>query len=149
AEQKGTSAAMTAQAEIGFRKLKGGDGAGAQKELEEFLAGARKEHPLRIFASESLGYAFEAQNKIDEARAAFEKLRELGVPERADFQRARLDLVQGKPEAKGELEKVAKDYVKDAVSTEANQRLELASLPPSDGSPAPAPASKAPPPAQK
>src|SRR5207249_646701 len=104
--------------------------AAAQKDLEEFLKAAAKDHPLRIFATESLGYAFEAQNKLDEARAAFEKLRDLGMVERADFQSARLDLVQGKPEARAKLEKVAKDYPKDPVSMEANQRLELAALPP-------------------
>jgi hypothetical protein len=128
-EHGSTAAATTAQAELGFHKLKAGDAAGAQTDLEDFLRGAAKDHPLRAFASESLGYALEAQNKIDQARAAFEKLREVGMPERADFQTARLDLLQGKPVAKSELEKVAKDYPKDPVSMEANQRLELAALP--------------------
>jgi tetratricopeptide (TPR) repeat protein len=128
-EHPNTAAGTTALAEIGFRKLKSGEAAGAQKDLEAFLQAAPKDHPLRIFAAESLGYAFEAQNKLDEARAAFEKLRELGMAERADFQAARLDLVQGKPDAKAKLEKVAKDYPKDPVSMEANLRLELAALP--------------------
>jgi hypothetical protein len=130
AEHRGTTAALTAQAEIGFRKLKAGDAAGAQKDLEEFLKAAAKEHPLRIFAQESLGYALEKQNKLDEARAAFEKLREMGAPERADLHAARLALLQGKPDAKAQLEKVAKDYPKDPVAQEANLRLELAALPP-------------------
>src|SRR5205823_2907124 len=117
-EHPNTTAANTALAEIGFHKLKSGDAAGAQKDLEEFLKSARKDHPLRIFATESLGYALEAQNKLDDARAAFEKLRELGLPEHADLQTARLDLVQGKPDAKAKLEKVAKDYPKDPVSME-------------------------------
>lgn len=128
-ENGNTAAATTAEAEAGFHKLKAGDAAGAQKDLEDFLRSASKDHPLRAFATESLGYALEAQNKIDEAHAAFEKLREVGMPERADFQAARLDLLQGKPSAKSELEKVAKDYPKDPVSMEANQRLELAALP--------------------
>jgi hypothetical protein len=129
-EHRATTAALTAQAEIGFRKLKAGDAAGAQKDLEEFLKAAAKEHPLRMFAQESLGYAFEKQNKLDEARAAFEKLREAGAPERADLHAARLALLQGKPDAKAQLEKVAKDYAKDPVAQEANLRLELAALPP-------------------
>jgi len=128
-ENGNTAAANTAQAELGFHKLKAGDAVGAQKELEDFLRSTSKDHPLRAFATESLGYALEAQTRIDEARAAFERLREAGMPERADFQRARLDLLQGKPNAKSELEKVAKDYPKDPVSMEANQRLELAALP--------------------
>jgi hypothetical protein len=129
-EHRGTTAALTAQAEVGFRKLKAGDAAGAQKDLEEFLKAADKEHPLRIFGQESLGYAFEGQNKLDDARAAFEKLRQLGAPERADLHAARLALVQGKPDAKAQLEKVAKEYAKDPVAQEANLRLELAALPP-------------------
>jgi hypothetical protein len=142
-EQGNTAAANTALAELGFHELKSGEPAAAEKDLEEFLKNASTDHPLRAFAVESLGYALEAQNKIDDARAAFEKLRELGMPGRADFQAARLDLVQGKPEAKSKLERVAKDYPKDPVSTEANQRLELAALPASSV-PAPAPAPEKP-----
>jgi len=136
----GTIAAMTALAEVGFHKLAAGDAAGAQKDLETFLAAAAKDHPLRAFAQESLGYAVEAQKKLDEARAAFEKLRDLGFPARADYQAARLALVEGKPDAKAQLEKVAKDYPKEAeVVREANVRLELASLPPLGPTVAPAP----------
>ena len=127
----GTTAAQTAVAEIGFHKLKAGDAAGAQKDLQDFLDRAGKDHPLRPFAQESLGYALEAQNKLDEARAAFEKLRDLDLPARADYQVARLALVQGKPDARQQLERVAKDHPKDvAVVREANERLEIAALPP-------------------
>jgi tetratricopeptide (TPR) repeat protein len=136
----GTTAATTAMAEIGFHKLKSGDAAGAQKDLQDFLQSAAKDHPLRPFAQESLGYALEAQGKLDEARAAFEKLRELDLPARADYQVARLALVQGKPDARQQLERVAKEYPKEAdVVREANERLEIASLPPpSSGQAAPA-----------
>ena len=142
-----TAAGQTALAELGFHKLKSGDAAAAQKDLGEFLARARKDHPLRPFAQEALGYAFEAQGKLDEARGAFERLREMGVPARADYQSARLALVQGKPDAKQQLERVAKEYPKDlAVVREANERLELASLPPytpGEATPAPRPGAKA------
>src|SRR4029077_6372267 len=126
----GTTAAQTALAELGFHKLKAGDAAGAQKDLQDFLDHAAKDHPLRPFAQESLGYALEAQNKLDEARAAFEKLRDLGLPARADYQIARLALVEGKPDAKEQLERVARDYPKESdVVREANERLALAALP--------------------
>jgi hypothetical protein len=150
-ENTGTAAALTAQAQLGFRKLNAGDAAGAEKELETFLAAPVKGHPLRAFAQESLGYSLEAQKKLDEARAAFEKLRDYDLPARADFQVARLALVEGKPDAKAQLEKVAKDYPKDAeVAREANQRVELASLPPvTPGSVQPAPAPVADKPAPK
>jgi hypothetical protein len=141
ADHSGTPAGQTALAEVGFLKLKLGDAPGAQKDLSDFLGSARSEHPLRPFAQESLGYAFEAEGKLDDARAAFEKLRDLGLPARADFQSARLALLQNKPDAKQQLEKVGKEYAKETdVVREANQRLELASLPP-------VPAGYAPPPA--
>ncbi len=128
--RSGTTAALTAAAELGFHKLKSGDAPGAQKDLQDFLDHAGKSHPLRPFAQESLGYALEAQNKLDEARAAFEKLRDLGLPARADYQVARLALVEGKPDAKEQLERVARDYPKEAdVVREANERLALAALP--------------------
>lgn len=126
-----TTAARTALAELGFQKLKQGDAAGAQKDLEAFLSSAGGSHPLRPFAQEALGYAFEAQKKLDEARAAFGKLRDLGLPARADFQDARLALAQGKPDARQQLENVVKAYPKEMdVVRAANERLELASLPP-------------------
>ncbi|HEY6911150.1 MAG TPA: hypothetical protein VI356_17360 [Myxococcales bacterium] len=126
-----TTAARTALAEMGFQKLKQGDAAGAQKDLESFLSGAGRDHPLRPFAQEALGYALEAQKKFDEAKAAFGKLRDLGLPARADFQDARLALAQGKPDARQQLEKVAREYPKEMdVVRAANERLELASLPP-------------------
>jgi tetratricopeptide (TPR) repeat protein len=137
----GTTAAQTALAELGFHRLKSGDAAAAQNDLQEFLARAGRDHPLRPFAQESLGYAFEAQNKLEEARAAFEQLRELDLPARADYQVARLALVQGKPDARQQLERVAKDHPKDlGVVRDANERLELASLPPiTPGEAAPTP----------
>jgi len=141
----GTTAAQTALAELGFLKLRMGDAAAAQKDLSDFLASAPKDHPLRVFAQESLGYAYEAQGKLDDARAAFEQLRTLDLPARADLQAARIALVQGKPDAKAQLERVAKEYPKELdVVREANQRIELASLPP-----APPPGSTPPPAAEK
>ena len=55
----------------------------------------------------------------------------MGLPARADYQAARLALVEGKPDAKQQLERVAKEYPKELeVVREANVRVELASLPP-------------------
>jgi tetratricopeptide (TPR) repeat protein len=141
-DHDGTKAAQTSLAEMGFLKLKTGDAAGAQKDLSDFLSGTGKDHPLRIFAQESLGYAYEAQGKLDEARSAFGRLRELDMPARADFHAARLALVQNKPDAKQQLEKIGKEYPKEMeVVREANKRLELAALPPlTPGSTPPAPA---------
>jgi tetratricopeptide (TPR) repeat protein len=142
ADHGGTTAAQTALAEIGFHKLKAGDAAGAQKDLEGFIGESSKDHPLRPFAQESLGYAYEAQNKLEEAKAAFEKLRDYDLAARADYQAARLALIQGKPDARQQLERIAAEYPKELdVVREANGRLELASLPP----PAPGEAPQSPP----
>ena len=131
AGHSGTTAALTALAEKGFHELKGADAAGAERDLREFLGSAGKGHPLRPFAQDSLGYALEAQGKLEEARAEFEKLRDYDLAARADFQAARLALVQGKPDARSQLERVAQEYAKELdVVRDANLRLELAALPP-------------------
>jgi hypothetical protein len=125
-----STAAQTAEAQIGFLKLKAGDAAGAQAALQAFLDHAPGGHPLRALVQESVGYALEAQGKLEEAREAFARLARDGAPERAAFQEARIALVAGKPEAKQQLEQVAKEYAKEPVAMEANMRLELSSLPP-------------------
>jgi hypothetical protein len=143
-----STAAQTAAAQIGFLKLKAGDGAGAQAALQAFLDDAPGGHPLRALAQESVGYALEAQGKLEEARTAFARLAHDGAPERAAFQEARIALVAGKPEAKQQLEQVAKDYAKEPVAMEANMRLELSSLPPPGAPQAPAPLTAKPAPAK-
>ena len=125
-----SAAAETALAEIGFVKLKEGDAAGAQAALQQFANEAAKEHPLRVTAQESLGYALEAQGKLEEARAAFGQLAQDGAPARAAFQQARIALLEGKPDARQQLEQVAKDYPKEPIAQEASMRLAVASLPP-------------------
>jgi tetratricopeptide (TPR) repeat protein len=143
ADYPGSTAARTALAQIGFLKLKQGDAAGAQLALQQFAKEAPADHPLRAVAQESLGYALEMQGKLDQARAAFAQLARDGVPDRAAFHQARIALLEGKPEARQELEQVAKDYAKEPIGLEANMRLEVASLPPPGATPAPAPAQPA------
>jgi hypothetical protein len=125
-----TKAGKTALAEIGFVKQKARDFAGAAQALSDFLSQSAPGDPLRVFASETLAYALEAQGKLSESRAAFARLADEGAPARAAFQQARLALVEGKPEAKQLLADVAEKYPKEPVATEAQQRIELAGLPP-------------------
>jgi len=132
-----SAAAQTALAQIGFLKLKQGDAAGAQAALQQFVKDAAREHPLRPVAQESLGYALEAQGKLEEARTAFAQLAEQGAPARAAFQQARIALLEGKPDARQQLEQVAKDYSKEPIAQEASMRLAVASLPPPGASAAP------------
>jgi hypothetical protein len=144
ADYPGSAAAETAQAQIGFLQLKGGDPKAAQAALQDFLDRASRSHPLRPLAQESLGYALEAQGKLDEASGAFAALARDGAPERAAFQEARIALLAGKPEAKQQLEQVGKEYAKEPVAMEANMRLELASLPPVRAAPPEQPPKAAP-----
>jgi hypothetical protein len=130
ADAPSSRAAKTALAQIGFVKLKASDFGGAAQALNDYLAQSRKGDALRAFAVEALGYALEGQGKLDEAKGAFARLGDEGVPQRAAFQQARLALLQGKPDAKQLLEQVAKDYPKDPVALEAQQRVEIAALPP-------------------
>jgi hypothetical protein len=133
-----STAAQTALAQIGFLKLKQGDAAGGQLALQQFTKEAANDHPLRAVAQESLGYALEMQGKLEEARAAFAQMARDGVPDRAAYQQARIALVEGKPDARQQLEQVAKDYAKEPIGMEANMRLEVASLPPATAPQAPA-----------
>jgi hypothetical protein len=141
-----SAAAQTAVAEIGFLKLKQGDAAGAQAALQQFAKEAPQDHPLRVVAQESLGYALEAQGKMDEAKAAFAQLAQDGAPARAAFQQARIALLEGKPDARQQLEQVAKDYPREPIAQEANMRLAIATLPPPGAAApqAPAPATRKP-----
>jgi hypothetical protein len=144
-----TRAAETALSQIGFHKLHANDAPGAQAALDEFLKSAGNGHPLRAFATEALGYAYEGEGKLEEAKKAFARLSDAGAPQRAAFHEARLALLENKPDAKEQLSKVAKEYPKDPVALEANQRLEIASLPPYTPSAEPAKAVEQATPARK
>ena len=129
-DHAGSTAAQTAALQLGLLKQQTGDPQGATPLLQEFLKDAPSGHPMRAVALESLGYAAQAQGKAAEAREAFGKLKDAGAPERGAYQLARLDLVEGKPNAREALAAVGKDYPKDPVAMEANLRLEVASIPP-------------------
>jgi hypothetical protein len=144
ADAPSTRAAKTALAQQGFVKLKASDFGGAAQALNDYLSKSGKGEALRAFAVEALGYALEGQGKLDEAKSAFARLGDEGLPQRAAFQQARLALLQGKPDAKHLLEQVAKDYPKDPVALEAQQRVEIAALPPPPPAGAQAPAAAAP-----
>jgi hypothetical protein len=135
-----SDAARTAGAQLGFLRVRNGDTAGAITLFNEYLEKGRKADPLRAAVLEALAVAQEDEGRIEEARATFARLAEAGAPARAAYHQARLLLLQGKPEAKAELEKVAKEYPKEDVAILAQRRIELASLPPAPAVPPAAPA---------
>jgi len=129
ADYPGRAAARTAGAQLGFLKLKHNDAAGAVTLLQEYLAKAGSDDVLRTSAQEGLGAAYENQGKLDDAAAAYAKLSEMGASEEGAYQVARIAMLQKKPDAKAQLEKVVADYPKDAA-TEARRSLEMIDLPP-------------------
>ena len=133
-EHGGSLAAQTATLQLALLKHQSGDGAGAIPLFEQFLKDAGNSHPMRPTALEGLGYAQEAAGKLPEARETFARLKDAGAESRGAYQLARLALVEGKPDAKAQLEAVARDHAKDPVAMEANMRLEVASLPPAPAS---------------
>jgi len=130
ADYPGRAAARTAGAQLGFLKLKHNDAAGAVTLLQEYLAKAGSDDVLRTSAQEGLGAAYENQGKLDDAAAAYAKLSEMGASEEGAYQVARIAMLQKKPDAKAQLEKVVADYPKDAAATEARRSLEMIDLPP-------------------
>jgi hypothetical protein len=138
ADYGSSDAARTAGAELGFLRARNGDTAGAIALFNEYLAKGRTPDALRAAVLEALAVAQEDEGKLDEARSTYALLAEAGAPARAAYHQARLLLLQGKPEAKAELEKVAKEFPKEDVAILAQRRIELASLPPAPAvSPAP------------
>ncbi len=140
ADFPGRHAAWTAGAQLGFLKLKHGDAAGATTLLNEYIATAGKDDVLRAAALAALGAALENQGKLEEAAQAYARLTEAGAPADAAYQAARIALLEKKPDAKEQLEKVAKDYAKDPAAADARRTLELAALPPPPAAGAVAPA---------
>ncbi len=127
----GSAAALTATLKLAEAKAAAKDGAAAVALFSEYLSQAPSNSPLLPFALEGLGYAYEAQGKLDEAQAAFDRLgSEAGDPGRAAYHRARLLQVRGKlADARAAFEQVGKDYEKDEIGGEAWTRAELLAAP--------------------
>lgn len=142
-EHPGSEAAHSAQlqlARVSFEEGRYDDAiAGFQKSLD-----ALGNSPLRLFALEGLGYAYEAKGDLAKAKETFQRLSNAGAPARSLYQQARIAELSGqKDEARKLYEQVTKDYENEVLAGEAQARLELLGLPPAGQgaleAPAPAP----------
>lgn len=129
-QHSGTEAARTAELTLADRRLSAGKTdeaiAGYEKYLGEVGTGG-----LRLFAIESLGYAYEAKGDTAKAESTFARLGDEGALGLATFHKARLTEKAGKKdEAKKLYEQIAKDYSTENVANEARTRLELIDVPP-------------------
>jgi hypothetical protein len=144
----GSEAARTASLQLADVKLEAGKADEAIAGYEKYLADAPA-GGLRLFATESLGYAYEAKGDLAKAEQSFDKLNGEGAPGLALFHKARLAEKAGKKdEAKKLYEQVAKDYPGEQVANDASTRLELMDVPPAGAgaltAPEPAPVEEAP-----
>lgn len=129
-EDAGSDAARSAGLALGRIELDAGAADAAVARFETYL-GQVKKGGMRLFALESLGYAYEAKGDRTKAADAFAKLADEGAPGRALFHKARLAEEAGqKDEARKLYEQVVAEYATDAISQEASGRLELLDLPP-------------------
>lgn len=123
-------AALSAGVVLARLELDAGQPDAAIAKLENYLANV-KSGGLRLFATETLGYAFEAKGDLDKAASTFAALKNEGAPGRALFHEARLAQNEGnKDEARKLYAQVVAEFDKEPVAAEARSRLELLDLPP-------------------
>ncbi len=141
-DHAGSAAALTATLKLAEVKLAANDGAAAVPLFEGYLQQATTGSPFAPFAIEGLGYAYESQNKLDEAEKAFDRLAtEGGDPGRGAYHHARMLASRGKiEEAKKAFGQVATTYEKDPIALEASTRAQMLNV---SSAPAAAPAPSA------
>lgn len=125
-----SEAALSASVALARLDLDAGQPDAAITSLENYLAKV-KSGGLRLFATETLGYAYEAKGDLGKAASTFNALKDEGAAGRALFHQARLAEKEGKKdEARKLYEQVIAEHDKELVAAEARSRLELLDLPP-------------------
>lgn len=151
AEHPGSEAASSAQLQLARIALNEGRYDDAVATYEKALDGLGNT-PLRLFALEGLGYAYEAKGDLAKAKETFQRLSNAGAPARSLYQQARIAELSGqKDEARKLYEQVTSDYENEVLAGEAQARLELLGLPPpgQGALETPAPAAPSPEPAAR
>jgi len=126
----GTRAATTAALPLGKAQLRLGNHAGAVASFDAFLKDAGQEEPLRAGALEGKGYAFEAQQKYDEALKAFEEMSKVKTGDYLQgmgaYHRARILIQQNKKEeAASVLVTIPVEHANSAAARLATERTSL------------------------
>lgn len=126
----GTHAATTAALPLGKAQLRLGNHEQAVAAFDAFLKDAPQNEPLRAGALEGKGYAFEAQQKYDDALRAFEEMAKVNAGDylegMGDYHRARILIQQGKKEeAAALLVKIPVDHANSAAARLSTERTAL------------------------
>jgi tetratricopeptide (TPR) repeat protein len=126
----GTRAAKTAALPLGKAQYRLGTYEPAIASFDAFLKESAQNEPLRAAAFEGKGYAFEAQQKYDEALKAFEEMAKVETGDylegMGDYHRARILIQQGKKdEAASVLVKIPVDYANSAAARLSAERTAL------------------------
>lgn len=127
---KGTRSAATAALPLGKAQYRLGSHDEAVAAFGEFLKDAPQNDPLRASALEGQGYAYEAQQKYDQALTAFDEMAKVDaggfLAGMGQFHRARILILQGKKEdAAALLAKLPTDHPNTAAARLSSERLSL------------------------
>ncbi|QSQ26201.1 tetratricopeptide repeat protein [Pyxidicoccus parkwayensis] len=141
----GTHSATTAALSLGKAQFRLGNYPAAQEAFGAFLKDAPANEPLRAGAFEGEGYAFEAQQKFDDAIKSFDQMDASGGGEylvgMGAYHKARMLILQGKKEEAAQvLSKISTDHPNTAAARQASERLAVLA---SEGVKVPAPAAPA------
>jgi tetratricopeptide (TPR) repeat protein len=130
ADHSGTRAAASAALPLGKAEYRLGNNDGAVAAFGEFLKGAGQNDPLRVSAFEGQGYAYEAQQKYDQALTAFDEMAKLTaggfLAGMGQYHRARILILQGKKdEAAAVLAKIPTEHAASSAARLSTERLAL------------------------
>jgi tetratricopeptide (TPR) repeat protein len=130
AAHKGTSSATTAALPLGKAEYRLGNHDNALAAFGDYLKNAPQNDPLRAGALEGQGYAYEAQQKYDQALASFEEMSKVDaggyLEGMGQYHRARILILQGKKDdAAAVLVKIPVDHPNSAASRLATERTSL------------------------
>jgi tetratricopeptide (TPR) repeat protein len=130
AGNRGTQAATMAALPLGKAEYRLGNHDKALAALSDFLQGAPQNDPMRAAALEGQGYAYEAQQKYDEALKSFEAMSAVDaggfLAGMGQYHRARILILQGKKEdAAAALVQIPVDHRDTAAARLASERTAL------------------------
>jgi tetratricopeptide (TPR) repeat protein len=127
---KGTKSATTAALPLGKAEYRLGNQDAAVAAYTEFLKDAAQNDPMRAAALEGQGYAYEAQQKYDQALASFDEMSKVDaagyLEGMGQYHRARILTLQGKKDdAAAVLVKIPAEHSGSAAARLAAERTAL------------------------
>jgi tetratricopeptide (TPR) repeat protein len=130
AAHKGTKSATTAALPLGKAEYRLGQHDAAVSSYADFLKDAAQNDPMRAAALEGQGYAYEAQQKYDQALASFDDMSKVDasgyLEGMGQYHRARILILQGKKEdAAAVLVKIPVEHSGSAAARLAAERTAL------------------------